>query len=56
MVKNESPDVSLVVPLPVCDACRPAHNDRATLQLSLRQIPEYATLLNHYPNALIVPR
>jgi hypothetical protein len=54
MVKKASPDVSIVVPLPVCDACRPSHNDPATLRLSLRQIPEYAALLDQYPNARII--
>jgi hypothetical protein len=56
MVKKASPDVSIVVPLPVCDACRPSHNDPATLRLSLRQFPEYAALLDQYPNARIVLR
>lgn len=56
MVKNASPDVSVVVPLPVCDACRPSHNDPATLRLSLRQIPEYAALLDEYPSALLALR
>lgn len=53
MVKHASPDVSVVVPLPVCEACRSSHNDPATLRLSLRQIPEYAALLDQYPKAHI---
>lgn len=56
MIKKESPDLSVVVPLPICDSCRPMHGDNATLRLSLRQIPPYAALLNRYPNALIVRR
>jgi hypothetical protein len=53
IVQSESPDVSVVVPLPVCDTCRPTLDDPAALKQALCHIPEYAALLTQYPNALI---
>jgi hypothetical protein len=53
MAKNETPDYSVVVPLPVCDACRPPLADSAALRQAIRQIAEYAALLDRYPDALI---
>ena len=43
-------EVSVLVPLPLCDECRGDVTD-ATLPMALRQIPAYADLLDHYPNA-----
>jgi hypothetical protein len=53
MAKNESPDYSVVVPLPVCEVCRPKLDDPAALRQALCQIPDYAALLERYPKALI---
>jgi hypothetical protein len=53
IVRNESPDFSLVVPLPVCEPCRPTLDDPATIRRALRQIPDYAAILDQYPKALI---
>jgi hypothetical protein len=51
LAKTESPDFSVVVPLPVCDACRPTLADPAALRQALRHIPEYTALLDQYPKA-----
>ena len=53
VIRETSDDVSVVVPLPVCDACRPTLNHPAVLRQALRQIPEYATLLGYYPRAQV---
>lgn len=52
-VQAESPDVSLVAPLPVCEACRPALDDPGELRKALRTVPEYAALLDQYPGTRI---
>jgi hypothetical protein len=49
VAKAESPDVSLVAPLPVCEACRPVLTQQAELRKALRQIPDYAAVLDQYP-------
>jgi len=54
IAQEESPDVSLVVPLPVCDSCRSGLVDQAALRQALRHVPEYAALLDQYPNARII--
>lgn len=46
-------DVSVVLPLPVCEACRPSLKTPNELREALLTIPDYATLLNQYPNAQI---
>ena len=53
MIQNESPDFSVVVPLPVCEACRPTLDAPTALRQALRHISEYAELLDKYPNALV---
>jgi hypothetical protein len=42
---------AIIVPLPVCQACRPKLADPAALRQAVRRIPDYASLLDHYPNA-----
>ncbi|HYH64005.1 MAG TPA: hypothetical protein VD866_04835 [Urbifossiella sp.] len=44
-------DVVVVVPVPVCDACRPVLTDPAALGRALRTVPDYADLLDRYPEA-----
>jgi len=46
-------DIILTVPLPVCEACRPDLNAPVELRHALYHIPEYAALLDRYPNAHI---
>ena len=46
-------DVVLTVPLPVCERCRFELATPAELRKALRHIPEYAALLDRYPNARI---
>lgn len=54
--KELGSDVAVVVPLPVCDACLPVVDGPGRLRQALRQIPEYAALLDRYPDAVIVRR
>ena len=49
--KEFGQDVRAIVPRPVCKSCRPALANSNTLRRSLRTIPEYASLLDQYPNA-----
>jgi hypothetical protein len=49
--REESLEVSVMLPLPVCDACRPTLDDPTVLRRALRHTPEYAALLDQYPNA-----
>ena len=44
-------DVSLRLPLRLCAACRPEVRDRAALCDVLREVPEFAALLDRYPAA-----
>ncbi|MBM3979738.1 MAG: hypothetical protein FJ304_05555 [Planctomycetes bacterium] len=44
-------DVAFELPLPVCTGCRAGLNDRTALIKALRFVPEYAALLDRYPNA-----
>ncbi len=46
-------DIAFIVPLPICDSCRPVLEVPASLRRALRQIPEYAALLDRYPDARI---
>jgi hypothetical protein len=46
-------EIVFTLPLPVCDVCRPILGDRAELRKGLGRIPEYAALLDRYPNAQI---
>lgn len=46
-------DVTLVLPIRVCDECRPDLDDATHLLAALRATPEYADLLRRYPSALI---
>ncbi|HEX4613978.1 MAG TPA: hypothetical protein VH092_37700 [Urbifossiella sp.] len=48
-------DVSVAVPLPVCETCRPALSDATALRRALRAVSHYADLLDRYPEARIVP-
>jgi hypothetical protein len=48
-------EVSILVPLPVCEVCREMLNG-INLRQAVLQIPEYAELLDHYPNAEITRR
>jgi hypothetical protein len=49
-------DVTIILPLPVCEACRPGLEEPSALSQALRQIPDYAALLDHYPKARVAPR
>jgi len=53
--KEHGQDIVVILPLPVCEACRPTLDDPAELRGALRAIPEYAALLDHYPDARIMP-
>lgn len=53
-IRRESPDLSLVVPLPVCGQCRPRLSETTALKHALGHIPDYADLLERYPDALLV--
>ena len=50
--KQFGDDVSVIVPLPVCSACRPDLNGYG-LEHALCEVPVYRALLDRYPNALI---
>lgn len=51
--KQYGEDVTLTVPVRACDDCRPGLADPAALRAALRETPEYAALLDRYPNARI---
>lgn len=53
-LKQVGQDVECIVPLPVCDSCLSPVSNPELLRIALRQIPEYAMLLDQYPNARIV--
>lgn len=42
---------AVIVPLPVCEACRPKLNNVSELVKALRKIPDYAALLDRYREA-----
>jgi hypothetical protein len=44
---------AVIVPLPVCQACRPKLDNTGVLQKAVHQIPDYVALLECYPNAEI---
>ena len=46
-------DVVLTVPLPLCERCRFELTSLPELRKALRHVPEYAALLDRYPNARI---
>ncbi len=50
--KQVGQDVEFTVPLPVCEVCQHELND-AALRVALRHIPEYAALLDQYPDARV---
>jgi hypothetical protein len=52
--RDLGPGERVIVPLPVCDLCGRFPADASVLRRALRQIPEYAALLDQYPNARIV--
>lgn len=47
-------DVSVQVPLPVCDGCRGSLGTATGLRAAVRAQPDYADLLDRYPNARVV--
>lgn len=49
-------DVSVIVPVPICEACRDQLTDPDAMKNALRQIPAYADLLDYYPSACITRR
>jgi hypothetical protein len=51
--KEHGQDVVVVVPLPVCETCRPGLDGPAALRQALHHVPEYAELLDQYPNARV---
>jgi hypothetical protein len=46
-------DVSVTLPLPVCEACRPGLDDPTAARHAIRRVPAYAELLDHYPEARV---
>lgn len=54
--QRSTDDVSVVVPLPACEQCQPALEDPAALAEAMKRIPEYAALLDRYPNARVTRR
>ncbi|MBY0456853.1 MAG: hypothetical protein K2V38_05915 [Gemmataceae bacterium] len=44
-------DVAFILPLPVCEVCRPQVEDQRALPQAVGTIPEYAALLEQYPRA-----
>jgi hypothetical protein len=48
-------DVAFVVPLPVCEPCRPQVAEAGALRQAIRSVPIYADVLDKYPNALLAP-
>jgi hypothetical protein len=42
-------DVAFIVPLPICESCRYELVDPRAVYVALRHIPEYAALLDAYP-------
>jgi hypothetical protein len=42
-------EVALLLPLPICNACRPKLSD--STERAIRAIPDYAALLDQYPKA-----
>ncbi len=42
---------AVIVPLPICAACRPKLRTTSGLRSALRSIPDYAALLDQYPKA-----
>jgi hypothetical protein len=51
--KQVGQDVAFTLPMPVCAACEREVSDPAAFPVALRHIPEYAALLDRYPNARI---
>jgi hypothetical protein len=51
--KSAGDEEAIVVPLPICEICRPKLDDPNALQTAVRRIPDYAALLQHYPKAEI---
>jgi hypothetical protein len=49
--QNAGDEEAVIVPLPVCEACRPTLNDVNSLVKALRKIPDYAALLDRYREA-----
>jgi len=51
--KSSTDEEAVIVPVPICEACRPKLTDPNTLRTAVRRIPDYATLLDHYPQSQI---
>jgi hypothetical protein len=49
--ENVGDEEAVIVPLPVCETCRPKLTDPNLLHIAVRRVPAYAALLNHYPQA-----
>jgi hypothetical protein len=54
--RQQAIEVSVILPLPVCRSCKPSLDDPDALRRAIRQIPEYAALLDRYPNSRMVLR
>ena len=52
-LKQVGQDVECRVPLPVCEACQPQLSKPKDLRVALRHVPEYAALLDQYPDARV---
>jgi len=52
--ENTRDEDAIIVPLPVCEACRPKLNDSGSLSQAIRKIPDYAALLDRYRQAEVV--
>ena len=53
---EQGQDKVFTLPLPACESCDPQLADPGRLKDALRRIPEYAALLDRYPNARVTRR
>ena len=51
--KNSTDEEAVIVPVPICETCRPKLADPNLLPFAVRSVPDYAALLDHYPQSQV---